>query len=361
MYSITYGELIDKMRQNLIFFSSESSISKTIRYALQVSSNLIKKFTNISMITGDGFPYYVAYLRNPTLPVSEIKRFHEELIQFYSDKTVSNEFYERNKEKYFSINELRLTGFKSIGRDDPYELEKYHTSEAEIDIHIKRKLRKWYELNYFMLNNDNWSYVRCLESDEHKAYGDKCPLCAKSLFKPRNILRLFHDLDIQVIIDGNIDELAQEIREYLIQCGYYNSSSDIERTLSEVGTTFPLDLTLISRNEFIKGLGVILQSTTPIDEVLNVIKLWGKNESTIWPVGINIHYSLEPLLVQEIPLYNALLSTKNELVRKHGIINIMKNLQRLPRAHGRILLDENALEGITIRLLSKKFLLNLFS
>ncbi len=355
MFSITYRQLIGKMKANLLFFSSKYAISKTIDYARTVARFLVNTYPEVALVSGDGFPYYIAYLKNPKLPVAEIKRFHNELIEFYSNKMVTREFYLRNKRKRFTINELRLAGFQSLGREDPYELEKYRIPEPEINIHIEKRLSTWYKENLFVLDSDKWSYLSCLNTPIHKQFGDECPACDKLLFKPRNILRLFHDLDIQIIVKCDIN-VAAKIREGLSTNGFYSSSSDIERTLNEVGSTFPLDTTIIPYNTFLNGLKNILQSEHPVLEKINVTKLWAKNISITWPIGINLAFSLEPLEIKDDELFEILEKTKNGFIKKYGLINIIHSLQKLPRAHGRILLDENALEGITLRLLTKNFL-----
>jgi len=346
--AITYGHLLRGLKANYDFFHSPDALRTTIQYATEVGKELMRVNPSVQMVSGDGFPYYMARLDSPPVPVPEIHRFNQEEVTYYEGLVMSDDDF-GDGSKLQSLTELRQT-YPSAGTRDRYGVEKAGKQKNAplVDLEQALPLSKHVDKGDMEVDSHEWPCPHCVATNNLPNLRDPCGPCNLTSFKPRDILRAFHDVDIQVIVDGNAEDEVGNIRSTLHAMGVPCNDESLEAVIRGAGQLFPVDVTVMSRIDYLNGLA-LLREPGDWDAVrVDAIKLWLKDEKKRWTLGRDFVFSMEPLVARsvETDVLAAFLQTRRDFLTVHPLEDVLNQLSLLPRSHGRMMQSPEIRNGV---------------
>lgn len=351
--AVSYGDVVDALDRNLAFFHSPESIAQTIEYAKRVGALVMGGIDSVRMVSGDGFPYYVARLPEPLAPVPEIGRFNTEQREHHSQHVFTVEEYGGGA-TLVSLDSLRKER-PAVGQSNKYGLEKLGIT-ASADEGSSRttpvSLAAHRREGRIVLESDLLPCPDCIATNDFSNLRDACGPCELTPFKPRDVLRVLNDVDMQVVTDEDPEEISAYIRELIHEAGAPCNDESLEFVLRQAGIDFPVDMTVIRTDELLDGLSRLREPSDWAAVTVEGLKLWLRDEPKRWTLGRDFVFSMEPLLTRaaDTEVVDAFLETKRAFLKAHDPGVVLKEVANMPRAHGRLMQSPKVREGVWLHL-----------
>ncbi len=343
---VTHADVLRALQETQLFFSSPESIPTTIKNAQQTAELIMRNLPDVKLVLADGYPFYICRIDDPTIPVSEIGRFQEEMIPFYEGLVYTQEQYNLNGHP-ISIHELRERGLFSAGEEDPYGREKAGTELAQAT-EVEQTVAEWIQSGAIADGSQIWPCPSHIVQANLPNLRDACRPCTQTSMKPRNVLRVMHDADLQMIVSGDPLTQGKLIREVLHDHGIACNDESLNYVMRNAGKTFPVDVAVIEEEAFSTALEQTMEADW-IQTKVPAVKLWLRDEQYNWPLGINLGLSMELVGAQNSTLQQRYAEQFRRFCQTHDPEDVIAQLSQLPRVYHRMLQSTDVQRNIHTR------------
>lgn len=336
--AIDYHDLISFIENSRNFYSSQAA-NKIIQKHRLVTECLANAFSDeIVAIFGSGFPFYLldaeGCLSSRETPKSILDYFNVQL-DYFKRKIISETSFEDDKKRKFTVHELEMINlFPKRNKFDIDNYEKMGYSSPLLEDLGYKELEEYYLSNCFDISDDLWPCYYCSTLQNNDLFPNQikvkdtnitCLTCQQTSFMLRNIMGCSADLDITVVVKKNKHEVAERIKNFIINKSPYHvyDTKFIETFRENDG---PLDLFVTQMSDFLPALSNLL-SNNWLSTSFDSIALWSPTIEHNFQLGIDFPLAFEPVFINNVELQEKLFLMRKQFVLKHGIEKILDQLK----------------------------------
>lgn len=360
--AINYHDLLDFVYSSKEFFSSKRAASEIMQKHRVVTQCLKEKFQDdIIAIFGTGFPFYLSetgkILDSVRTPNSILEYFKIQA-SYFTRKILKDEFYEKNKNRIFTIHELeKIQIFPGRNKFDIYKYEMMGYSPPELEEAEQRSLKDYYSNNCFDLLSDIWPCYYCSTLQNNDLFPNQreikntnvtCLSCRQTSFMLRNIMGCSADLDMVVVVNKDKYEAAEKIKKYIYKESPFHFYDTSYHKIFK-NNDGPLDLFITQKSDIIRSFENLLLNDW-VNSTFDSVALWPPNIPYNFHLGLDFALAFEPIYLNDIQLQHSFSHIRKQFVKKHGIENIVNKLSKSSFYTEQLLSNEDVVEILTNKL-----------
>lgn len=211
---------------------------------------------------------------------------------------------------------------------------------GEIYRHVGGMLARAEDIARRMGENYIWPCPTCFEENDLPNLRNPCAQCEAVELKPRDVFETILDLDLFVVVRDDLSKVEQDIWDTAAKHGYHPSETDMRGTIISFPKTFPVDLNLVTEDEFYKALE---RYADPYADWVNQRVYpriqWKGPETREWWFGMDMTMELRELMTREQGPIMALYDARRRFRENHTLPEVIQGLENAPKGRKRRLIQ----------------------
>lgn len=363
---IEHGDVVSYVDRAIEFYRSAGAARVLYEQHRELSAELRAEFPReVVGVFGTGFPFYCfgatdSFDDNVRTPPSILEYLHEQR-NYFASKLLPRRTFERARSSVINA----ATADQSVGVTldrNVFDLREYESRGVTPPKRPRGSaaLEVWHAAGAVAVSEDLWPCHLCIglqapdlvpHQQVLKDTNETCLRCKQTPLILRNVTTAGPDLDLTVIVDGDLTTMAAAVRDHTLhRSTRYLYDLDLERTIFNIGDG-PADLFITTRQNLREALAALGQPNW-LTVGFRSIALWSLTlHDHFFNLGEDFALSFVPQHLDS-SLAEELVATRQSFARAHSHAAVLDALRNHSLAHRHVLSNPAVVGAVQQRLRS---------